>query len=175
MTDEQAQQAGDDARREWARTSLSRHKQTHTAGAWYATDTRESIRDETLRSGLVALGAVVERSNVAVTSSLPRYALARHFADLLIALSTHPEDQQALIERWRSVHLSPTALSRINLLLKGALQAKAKERVLITLPTGETHLMRPGPSTFITKAVVEDFVRLFLHEPAVVWVSESGD
>jgi hypothetical protein len=35
--------------------------------------------------------------------------------------------------------------------------------------------MRPGPSTTITKAVVEEFAPRFLREPGVVFLSESGD
>ena len=31
----------------------------------------------------------------------------------------------------------------------------------------------PGPSSVITKAVVEDFAKRFLEKPAVIWLSES--
>jgi len=33
--------------------------------------------------------------------------------------------------------------------------------------------MEPGPSSVISKAVIEDFAQRFLEEPAVVWLSES--
>jgi hypothetical protein len=50
---------------------------------WYADTTREPIRDETLRDGLVRVGAAVLRPDVPTTSSYPRYALQREFAGLL--------------------------------------------------------------------------------------------
>src|ERR1044072_6351875 len=49
---------------------------------WYQDTTREPIRDETLREGLVTLGAVIMRTDVATTSSRPRFALTRRFAAL---------------------------------------------------------------------------------------------
>ena len=49
---------------------------------WYADTTREPIRDETLRDGFVRIGAAVQRSDVATTSGLPRYALRDDFAAL---------------------------------------------------------------------------------------------
>jgi hypothetical protein len=35
--------------------------------------------------------------------------------------------------------------------------------------------MLPGPSTIITKAVVEDFAVRFLRQPGIIFLSESGD
>ena len=35
--------------------------------------------------------------------------------------------------------------------------------------------MEAGPSSIITKAVVEVFALRFLHDPAVLWISESGN
>ena len=52
-------------------------------GRWYAVNTRDPTRDETLREGLVRLGAVIERKGLPTTFPLPRYALAAHFAALL--------------------------------------------------------------------------------------------
>ncbi|HEX5321874.1 MAG TPA: BsuBI/PstI family type II restriction endonuclease, partial [Stellaceae bacterium] len=48
-------------------------------------------------------------------------------------------------------------------------------RVLVTLPNGETRQMEAGPSSVITKAVLEVFALRFLENPAVLWVSESGN
>lgn len=68
-------------------------------GRWYAANTREPIRDETLREGLVRLGAVEERAGLPTASPRPRYALAPDFAALF-----HPdlgdEVLQAQITRW---------------------------------------------------------------------------
>jgi hypothetical protein len=45
-------------------------------------NTRESIRDDTIRTGLAANGVVVEREGLATTSPEPRYALRTNFAAL---------------------------------------------------------------------------------------------
>jgi hypothetical protein len=34
--------------------------------------------------------------------------------------------------------------------------------------------MAPGPSSTISKAVIEEFAKLYLKSPAVLWLSESG-
>ena len=51
-------------------------------GRWFQDNTREPIRDETLRDGLVRVGAVVTRPGLATTSSKGRYALQSAFASL---------------------------------------------------------------------------------------------
>ena len=57
MTEEQAQLADEDDRLHYAGAVLG--KKYRSRGArWYADNTREPIRDETLREGLVAIGAV---------------------------------------------------------------------------------------------------------------------
>src|SRR3546814_11188413 len=60
MTDEQAARSGEAERRDWSRKSL-RSSRGEIAGRWYAVNTRESIRDDTIRTGLIANGVVVER------------------------------------------------------------------------------------------------------------------
>ena len=44
----------------------------------------------------------------------------------------------------------------------------------MTFPNGETRRMASGPSSVISKAVIEEFAKTFLEKPAVLWVSESG-
>ena len=61
MTDAQALLAEEDSRAAWSGESM-RPAGGATTGQWYAANTREPIRDETLREGLVRLGAVKERS-----------------------------------------------------------------------------------------------------------------
>ena len=68
-----------------------------------------------------------------------------------------------------------TALNRINLLRRGAVVSPSSERVRVTFPNGETRLMLPGPSTIITKAVIEQFATRFLRQPGVIFLSESGN
>jgi hypothetical protein len=175
MTDKQAKATTAENRLNWARSSLIPGALRNFSGRWYAPNTREPIRDETLRGGLVALGAVIERTDLPTTSAKPRYAMARHFADLLTALHENPTAAKNLISQWQSAHLTKTALSRINLIRRGAIQSTSSERVKVTFPNGETRLMRPGPSTVITRAVIEEFAPTFLREPGVIFLSESGD
>lgn len=139
---------------------------------WYSDNTREPIRDETLREGLVALGAVIEKTDVPTTSSKPRYALASGFAALFDPQLTDKVLESA-IAAWQTSALNPGALARISLVRKGA--AAGGSNVLVTFPNGETRRMVVGPSTDITKAVIEVFATKFLQKPAVLFVSESGN
>ena len=56
-------------------------------------------------------------------------------------------------------------------MLRGAVDQG--DRVLVTFPDGETRRMEPGPSSVISRAVVEEFAPRFLIQPAVIWLSES--
>ena len=53
--------------------------------------------------------------------------------------------------------------------------AASSAGVLVKFPSGETRQLAPGPSSFISQAVVENFAPSFLEEPAVLWLSESGN
>lgn len=81
MTDAQAARTGAGERLAWTKDSLKGGK-GEIAGRWYAVNTRESIRDDTIRAGLVANGVVAERQGLATTSPEPRYALKKNFAAL---------------------------------------------------------------------------------------------
>lgn len=176
MSDEQAALVSDEARATWAQRSLAREGELDLRNRWYAPNSREPIRDETLRLGLVALGAVLERRDLPTTSSKPRYALARSFADLLYDLETASieEERKRRIAEWQAAHLSSSALARINLVRRAA-AGSIGDRVPVTFPNGEVRLMHFGPSTQITKAVIEDFAPRFLRAPGVVFLSESGE
>lgn len=139
---------------------------------WYRDNTREPIRDETLREGLVALGAVIERTDLPTTSSKPRYALTESFADLFNAKHSDEELEQKIVS-WRAAALAPGALARIAIVRKGA--ATGGDHVTVAFPNGETRRLKPGPSSEITKAVIEVFARRFLQKPAVLFISESGN
>lgn len=138
---------------------------------WYQDNTREPIRDETLREGLVAMGAVIERTDLPTTSSKPRYALRKDFADLFDP-ALEGETLTSTIAAWRTAHLNAGALARIAIVRSGASQAE--EGVLVNFPNGEIQRMKPGPSSIITKAVIEEFAPRFLVNPTVLFVSESG-
>ena len=169
MTDAQAALAEDADRDLWQRESM-RPAVRSIEGRWYAANTREPIRDETLREGLVRLGAVKEREGLPTTSPRPRYALARDFAALFDP-DLIDEALQAQIAQWQEANLSPGALARIEIIRRGAVAREG--RVRVTFPSGETRDMEPGPSSVISKAVVEEFAPRFLEQPSVIWLSES--
>ena len=81
MADAQAALAEDEDREAWLAESM-RPTAGYIEGQWYAANTREPIRDETLREGLVRMGAVKESEGLPTTSPRPRYALAEGFARL---------------------------------------------------------------------------------------------
>jgi hypothetical protein len=174
MSDSQAAKTDGSSRERWTQDSLVPGRMKSIRGRWYAANTREPIRDETLRMGLVQTGAVVERQGLPTTSAKPRYALNAEFAALFDErLSRH--NFRAAARKWQENHLSPVALTRIRLRRRGALAATSLAHVLVTLPNGETRQMAPGPSSVLSKAVIEVFALRFLSEPAVVFLSESGN
>jgi hypothetical protein len=171
MTTAQADKTTEEDRLAWAKSSMV--KESHNIpGRWYAVDTREPIRDETLKDGLVATGAVLVRTDLATTSSIPRYMLASSFAALFDPRLTGP-GQQKLIALWQGENLSAGALARIQLVGKGAIASKGG--VMVTFPNGETRKLALGPSSVISKAVIEEFSKRFLGQPGVIFLSESGN
>jgi hypothetical protein len=174
MTDRQAAKLRDEDRLSWAQNSLSPGKMKDVPHRWYAGNTREPIRDESLRNGLIPLGAVIEKSDIPTTSAKPRYALAASFLALLEALARKPHNPGKLILEWQSQHLSPEALARVHLVRQGVAAGRETDRILVKFPNGETRLLLPGPSAVITKAVIEQFAPRFLNQPAVLFISESG-
>ena len=171
MTDRQASHTDEKSRVTFASRIMSAGFQP-PGRRWYRDNTREPIRDETLREGLVALGAVLEKDDVPTTSSKPRYALARQFAALFDP-TLNNATFKAAATTWQTDALSKGTLARIALVRQGA--AAGGSRILVTFPNGETRRMAVGPSTLITKAVIEVFAARFLQDPAVLFVSESGN
>lgn len=110
MTRQQAARTRDVDRSKYAEASL-RAGFAPVGQRWYADNTREPIRDETLRDGLVGVGAVVVRPDVPTTSGRPRYALKASFAALFDPHLTGTALEEAL-KRWRTTHLSPSAPGR---------------------------------------------------------------
>ena len=169
MTDAQAELTGDADREAWTKESM-RPARGYIEGRWYAANTREPIRDETLREGLVRVDAVKERAGLPTTSPKGRYALTEGFAALFDPGLTG-DGLQTAIEEWQSGHLSSGALARVTIMRRGAVAREG--RVLVTFPSGETRHMEPGPSSVISKAVIEEFTPRFLQQPGVIWLSES--
>ena len=169
MTDAQAASTSDADREAWREDSL-RPATGSIDGRWYAANTREPIRDETLREGLVRTGAVVEREGIPTTSPLPRYALTQEFVALFDP-DLCEEALESAVTAWQDSNLSTGALARIEIMRQGAVSSEG--RVLVRLPSGETRQMQPGPSSVISKAVIEEFAPRFLEMPGVIWLSES--
>ena len=170
MGDGQAARRSDEDREAYIAAVEKRGSQL-PADRWFQDNTREPIRDETLRDGLVRMGAVVTRPGLATTSSKGRYALQSAFASLFDPALGRAA--RAAIAAWQDRYLSQGALARVRLQQRSA--TAAQSRVLVTLPNGETRQMEAGPSSVITKAVVEVFAPRFLNDPAVLWISESGN
>ncbi|WP_298743741.1 BsuBI/PstI family type II restriction endonuclease [uncultured Brevundimonas sp.] len=171
MTDRQAAQTGDSDRLAWAKASLKPGK-GEIPGRWYAVNTRESIRDDTIRYSLIQNGAVIERGGLATTSPAGRYALQADFAGLFDP-AFDEATFRAKADVWREKHLNSGALARIALNRRGAVDTG--DRVLVAFPNGETRALSPGVSTDIVKAVVEVFAVKFLTNPGVISISESSN
>lgn len=171
MTEAQAGLFDNASRLEWQKTSVQPSK-GELPGRWYAVNTRESIRDDTLRNGLVENGAVLEREGLATTSPAGRYALQGAFAALFA-----PDLDEAAFEKaateWQTKYLTAGARMRIAVMRKGA--GVGSDRLLVTFPSGETRRMAPGPSSELSRYVIEQFATRFLKQPAVIFLSESRD
>lgn len=171
MTAEQSRKVDDLDRHAYA--ASVQKKNTHIAGTrWYADNTREPIRDETLRDGLVAVGAVLRREDLPTTSGQPRYSLKTAFAALFDP-SLEGLSLEKAIGEFQNAYLTRSALARVTIMRAGASANAAN--VLVTFPNGETRNLAPGPSSFIARNVIEIFARRFLKDPAVLWLSESGN
>lgn len=172
MTDEQAAEKSDAQRLDYAREVMKRGYQSPGPKPWYADTSREPIRDETIRQGLMPVRAAIEDESLAKTSSRPRYALTHKFAALFDPALTGSELEEA-IEAWQQRHFDRGNLTRIRLLRAGV--AASEDAVVVSFPNnGGTRTLSSGKSSVITKAVIEEFAVRFLERPAVIWVSESG-
>ncbi len=169
MTTEQSVLSDDVDRKQYGIQALT--KGYHPEGKrWYADNTREPIRDETLREGLIPVGAVITRAGLPTTSSKPRYALQNDFANLFNP-SIAEEELELEIKSWQNTNLSASARARLSLASRTGNVIEG--RVLVTFPNGEARNLSAGPSSEISKAVVEVFAKKFLKEPAVLWLSTS--
>jgi hypothetical protein len=167
MTEEQSKVLSSEARIQYREAALKPGFEP-VGTRWYADNTREPIRDETLRDGLVRIGAVVVDESVPTTSSKGRYALNRDFANLFDATDL---EFHHLAETWRKRYLSSGALAKVRI-LKEQIGTSGIE---VCFPGGERRVMEAGPSSVIAKAVIEEFAIRFLKQPMVLWVSQSGN
>jgi BsuBI/PstI restriction endonuclease domain/BsuBI/PstI restriction endonuclease HTH domain len=159
----------DEASRRAYRKECLRPKYEPGGTRWYFDNSREQIRDETLKDGLVIKGAVVVDPSVSTTSSKGRYALGTHFARLFL-LSESEFEEQALA--WQKKYLSASALAKVRIMQE---RHAVEGAVSVTMPNGERRNLATGGSSLIAKAVIEQFAPRFLRQPAVLWISESGN
>lgn len=118
MSDEQAAKVDDLTRLEWTKASMVPSK-GELAGRWYAVNTRESIRDDTIKNALIQNGAIVEKPGLSTTSPAGRYALQADFAALLEP-SLDEATFRAKADAWRDKYLNAGARARIALRTKRA-------------------------------------------------------
>lgn len=170
MSDTQAKRQ-EDQQRDAFNTAALRSGFKPYRDRWYNDNSREPIRDETIKEGFMAVGAVIARTDLSTTSSRPRYALRADFSELFDP-NLNGAALTAQITTWQQRHLSPDALARLQIVRQG--RTSQADAVTITLPSRESRNMQAGESSEITKAVVEVFAQRFLSEPAVIWISESG-
>ncbi|MEK8129484.1 hypothetical protein WMW72_16385 [Paenibacillus filicis] len=145
---QQAQVKEERARYSWLENNLNRkNKEKDIPGRWYKENTRESIRDETIRA-LVHLGAIVEKSGLATTSPSPRYTLQTDFAELFNPLLVEEELNQAIVN-WQESNLS--AIARARIAISKNMATSIDDGVLVQLPNGEVRKLSPGPSSILQK------------------------
>jgi hypothetical protein len=117
-------------------------------------------------------GAITERQGLATTSSKPRYALTKGFASLFRP-SLRAAELDPTIDAWQKQSLSGAAVTRIRLMRQ--MSVGRTDRVRVAFPNGAARTMSPGPSSVISKQVIESFAPAFLEQPGVIWLSESGN
>lgn len=136
---------------------------------WYADNSRETLRDETLKQ-MARLGAVKRRGDLPTTSGRPRWALSSGFAALFDPALTGPALDVA-IEAWREANLTPDALLRIRTQQK---RAGVGAAVIVLLPSGNARQLEPGQASEIIKGVIEAWAPARLIDPVVLTISEPG-
>jgi hypothetical protein len=168
MTDELAKFRDNDTRELYAFNALKRNYNP-PGKRWYADNSREPIRDETIREGFVPIGAVLA-ADIPTTSSKPRYYLQKEFAALFNPMLRDDALTEA-IAQWHETFLSVSALTRIRLAKLG--RGSMENEVSVRFPNGEIRKLSPGLSSVISKAVIEVFATTFLSDPGVLWLSTS--
>lgn len=171
MTEEQSSKTGDADRLGFAAAIMKANGKV-PGTRWYEDNSREGVRDDTIREAFVTVGAVLDDDTVPTTSGKGRYSLQTAFAALFDPALTGSALEEA-IKAWQDEYLTAGAIARVAIVRAGA--AKGGELVPITFPSGETRRLKAGPSSAITKAVIEVFAPRFLGSPAVLFLSESGN
>lgn len=170
MSDAQALEHREDIRALYYKV-MNSAKAPSPEGRWYADNTREPLRDEVIRQGLVPVNAMVERTGIPTTSPLGRYALQADFS-MLFRPELEGDALELAAADWRKRNLSPAALARAALVRTSVSTSSAN--IAVQCPGGLSIILPPGPSPMITKAVIEVFAPAFLGNPRVAWISDSA-
>ena len=117
MTDELASTTDDAARSAFAADALKPGYRP-PGKRWYADNTREPIRDETLREGLVNIGAAYARNDLPTTSSKPRYSLNAGLAALFDPALADDELAQRIGD-WQRENLNTGVFARVAIRNRG--------------------------------------------------------
>lgn len=169
FTGEQAAKASDAERQAWLAVA-SKPGFRPEGTRWYADNTREPIRDDLLRNALLARGFAHKLPGVATTASTPAWSLDPAFAALFDPALTDSA-LAAAIDQWQQRALDRATLQRM------ALRSSTSRAgdVFIEMPDGSRIRISAGPSADIAKGVIEDFARLHMQNPLVVWLSASDE
>ncbi|WP_081288727.1 BsuBI/PstI family type II restriction endonuclease [Mycolicibacterium conceptionense] len=179
MSDEALTHTSDTEREQWYQ-AVQRSKERvvellaewgHEHRPWYSDNSREPLRDETLRE-MRPRGAVVWREGKAKNYGGPRWALAGAFAALFDPQLTG-DDLLEAIDQWRNDHLTPLEMVKIS--VQASLQ-KSNTAVSVVLPhNNSTRHLEPGLASLILKGVIEQWAPNRLTVPVVVSISEPGN
>ena len=173
MTDEQAAKTSDKDRKAWIKASLS-NRFERTLDSWYKPKARGPLREETIRNGFMALGAVLERQGLPVITPLPKYAMDNIFASLFDEKLVD-EELEICILAWQEANLNTNALSRIRLVGTNSAASKKTGVIKAALPNAGAVMLDAGPAGTICKSVFEKFAPRFMKTPAVLWFSPSKE
>lgn len=136
----------------------------------YADNTRETLRDETWPAWQ-NYGAMRSKAGLPTSSSVPRWTLARSFADLF-APDLDDEEAAARVDAWTSTHMSTSGRAKA---FAAREAAKVEHAVTVTLPNGTTRQLEPGGASRILRGVIEEWAPRKLAQPLVLSISEPGD
>lgn len=167
MGNRQSSAVGLDERQVWYELML-RPGISAPADRWYSENTREPIRDETIRA-LVQVGAVREDIHLPPTSPRPRYQLASDFANLFTRTFGSGGFASAVAD-WQNRRLPAAARERIQIVRQFGLE---QGQVSIQFPNGGTRVLPAGPSSNLAKAAIEELLPRFFRNPIVLAVAEG--
>jgi hypothetical protein len=126
---------------------------------WYATNSREGVRDETFPAWR-GNGALLLDESVPATSSRGRYSLAPDFAKLLDP-ALAGDDLTQRVREWQDRNLTMTARLRAQ---RARDAVRAGHAIAVTLPGGGSRKLLPGQSSVILKGVIEEWTKM-LDDP----------